>query len=127
MDREPRGPVEQSVLPLSDGKIRVSCTWKDDPELIEMIEEYQFDSKPRDTGRSSVLLMRKWRKADKLKGPSPWCVEVGVSSLNSGGKLAVSESSSNPAWCPCDESDYWAFHVTNIPYPIDVYSVEVFI
>ena len=42
MERAPRGEPEQSVLPMGGGRVRLSTTWKDDPEQVEMIEEWQL-------------------------------------------------------------------------------------
>jgi hypothetical protein len=143
MERVPIGPVEQSVLPMTE-RIRVSCTWIDDPEKVliychvdyhtrlfilfapygqvEMIEEYRLD------GKSLQLQHRKWRRNDKLKGPTPWMIEFGTSPIPpapNGAKNTVSESASNPAWVALDQGLYWLFKVDNISFPIDTYSVQV--
>ena len=143
MERAPRGEPEQSVLPMGGGRVRLSTTWKDDPEQVEMIEEWQLAPEGPAAAnaaaacRKSLLLMRKWRRSDRLKGPGPWTTEIGSppqqpnasgSGGGGGGKasLMVAENASlNPVWHSRDAPLYWEYVVTNIPYPKSVYSVVI--
>jgi len=153
MDRTPRGEPEKSILPISDGRVRLSCIWRSDPDQPEMIEEWQLQPQGpaarAAAGRATLLLHRKWRRNDRLKGASPWVVEIGsppppaaaaakaagVAAGGKGGKgegggdgrgkALVAEAAGNPIWHSRDATHYWEFLVTCIPYPTPTYSVTV--
>jgi len=128
MERTPHGSPELSLLPLHDQRVRLSCSWKADPEEIEMIEEYLL-AQNHDSPRKTNLLLRKWRK-NNIKGPSPWIIEIGSmrtssSQQESGGKFMVQANSSNPQFIARDSALYHEFIVINIPYPKETYSIMV--
>ena len=133
MDRPPKGEPEQSVLPMHEGRVRLSCTWKADPEAPEMIEEYQLAKKGEkppsgQPPRVANLLLRKWRKSDRLNGPGPWTIEFGSAPAappSSGAASQVRVNAANPIWHSRDSALFWEWAVTNIPYPPDTYSVTV--
>jgi hypothetical protein len=136
MERVPLGEPEQSILPLHDNRVRLSCAWRSDPEEVEMIEEYVLldgSDGPRKTG----LLMRKWRKNGKIKGPTPWIIEIGQptskqpspsgaqSNMGSTNKLMVEASASNPQFVARDTSLFLVYLVENITFPYDIYNLSV--
>lgn len=135
MERTPHGQPEQSILPLHDQRVRLSCSWKDDPDQVEMIEEYLLEENTikNEPNRKTKLLTRKFRSNSNLKGPSPWVIEIGqLPTLPSvdrgggaGGKFMVQASASNPQFIPKDSALFFEFIVTNIPYPKDIYSITV--
>lgn len=108
------------MLPLSDGRLRISGTWNEDPEKVEMIEEWR----PAPNGKFDLQL-RKWRRTDRMTGASPWALEIGGKEIAPSKPLLVSESSTNPTWCQRDSTTAFVFEVGNIPYPIETYAVTV--
>lgn len=119
MERSPVGEPQHSVLPLGDGRVRLQSRWPADPEQVELIEEFQIQGRDR-----AIMTLRKWRMEDRLKGMQPWLVEFGQAPGQSSAGM-ISENASNPAWHAFDTPDAWEWHVTNIPYPKETYSVSV--
>jgi len=125
------------VLPMHEGRVRLSCCWKADPEAPEMIEEYQLakqgeQPQPGQPPRVATLLLRKWRRTDRLRGPGPWVIEFGSPAKaaaggpsGGGGGRLVRESTANPIWHARDTFLFWEWAVTNIPYPVETYSLTV--
>lgn len=131
MERSPTGRCEQSILPLPKGRVRLQCAWPDDPQKVEMIEEYRLHEKPYRRGngrRVSELVTRKWRVKDSIKNYGPYFYEVGeptVASSGQGEAKQVRESASNPVWKSREAAEFWEWRVENIDYPVETYAVSV--
>ena len=85
--------------------------------------------------------MRKWRRKLKVGGFTPWTFEIGsaapsaaahgagptsASSTSTQRALLVAESAGrNPEWHAKDAFQWWEWHVTNISFPVNTYSVTV--
>ncbi|KAF8565246.1 hypothetical protein P879_11002 [Paragonimus westermani] len=83
----------------------------------EMVEEYDV--------KSHCLLSRKWRRKTPLGGDGPWEFEVGESPSLFAGMEEISEANTNPRFGRSDTSKAFQWRVRNMPYPLNVYSVQV--
>jgi len=88
----------------------------------ELCEEYDL--------KSNELLVRKWRRKNKLGGVSSWEVEIGeeMSSINSktiARKSFISENSINPICSRLDSKKFFQWRIRNLPYPLTTYSLSI--
>ncbi|KAA3675820.1 protein DPCD [Paragonimus westermani] len=68
---------------------------------------------------------RKWKRKTPLGGDGPWEFEVGESPSLFAGMEEISEANTNPRFGRSDTSKAFQWRVRNMPYPLNVYSVQV--
>ncbi|XP_056441635.1 protein DPCD [Gadus chalcogrammus] len=99
-----------------DGKRKIHYLFEDGKE---MAEEYDLTT--------DDLLVRKWRSRNPLGAPGSWEAEVGepFSALASADSEMIKENLSNPVFLRQDTKTTFQWRIRNLPYPKEVFSVEV--
>lgn len=109
-----RGKCSKTSI-VSQGRKKIHSSFEDGSE---MIEEYDVNT--------DQLLVRKFREKTSLGQQRDWEFLVGepVKKFNPDKDL-LAESSQNPIFLRQDTAYSFCFRIRNLPYPKDVYSVEV--
>ncbi|CAH8831146.1 unnamed protein product, partial [Trichobilharzia szidati] len=105
----------KATLLIEDGRRKIHFLF---PEGEEMVEEY-------DTSNDN-LLTRRWRKKTVLGGDGSWEIEVGepTTSRNQFSDC-IMESSQTPLFSRSDVANSFQWRVRNLPYPLDVYKINI--
>ncbi|GMH79234.1 hypothetical protein TrLO_g14965 [Triparma laevis f. longispina] len=96
------------------GRLRVQTSYG--KTGVERVEEW---------GADNTLLMRRWRSVDTLDNAQAWEFEIGDAAPNANNNtpMSMSVSSINPSFHPRNSSKHFLFHIINVPWPIDNYTV----
>ncbi|KAJ3129484.1 hypothetical protein HK098_001251 [Nowakowskiella sp. JEL0407] len=116
--KTPIGNRVQTYFAVENGRNKFFSAFTDGSELIE-----EYDS------RSDDLIVRKWRRKSILGAPLPWEYEVGESEekpsqiimMESG----IKESCNTPKIIRRDTTTHFTWTIKNLPYPKNVYCLQV--
>ncbi|CAM9816835.1 unnamed protein product [Pylaiella littoralis] len=102
-------------------RYRVQTTF---PDGTEMLEEYD--------AMTQHLECRRWRSTRPFRGVTEWDYEIGdppsthqQDASGAGIAGAIRPSSLNPTFHPRDTRQAWEWHIRNLPYPEETYSLGV--
>ncbi|CAM9541882.1 unnamed protein product [Scytosiphon promiscuus] len=99
-------------------RYRVQSTF---PDGAEMLEEYDTVTER--------LECRRWRTTKPFGGVTEWEYEIGepqpTQDTRGAGTAAVLPSSLNPTFHPRDARKAWEWHIRNLPYSEETYSLAV--
>ena len=121
VEAERAGPVPlkgEKTAKIADGRKKVRSEFVDGSE---MVEEYDVIT--------DELLVRKVRRPNVLGGEGEWVFEVGGDVYNATAFVPdrdlLRESASQPQLSRKDTADAFEFRIRNLPYPKDVFSVQI--